>query len=222
MSLAPAAPDDVSAWARLRRVVAGLGCAPAEVIALGVLLAGALAALGMLWLLARPGDAIQAVAEPQAAGDALGVTDEPLVVHVAGHVAAPGVYRLTVGARVTDALEEAGGALPDARLDAVNLARTLSDGEQLVVPGPADGDGGGGGDGGEAPAASAWRPDGTLDLNRASAEDLEELPGIGPVLAERIVDHREQKGGFRHVGDLREVAGIGEKTFQSLAELVAV
>ncbi|HWB71256.1 MAG TPA: helix-hairpin-helix domain-containing protein, partial [Egibacteraceae bacterium] len=68
----------------------------------------------------------------------------------------------------------------------------------------------------------ARRPDGRLDLNRATVDDLEELPGIGPVLAERIVAHREQRGGFAAGGDLREVRGIGEKTFQTLAELVSV
>lgn len=206
---------------RLRRGLTDLGCSGAEVVALTVLVAGGVAALALLWVLARPGE--PTTADP-GGGAALAElpSGEELVVHVAGEVAVPGLYRLPDGARVADALEQAGGPLPGAALDALNLARVLADGEQLVVPGPAPAPG-------EDPAAdpgpapgSAWRPDGLLDLNRATPEDLEELPGIGPVLAERITAHRQTAGGFRAVGDLREVPGIGEKTFQAIAGLVAV
>ncbi|HVL99455.1 MAG TPA: ComEA family DNA-binding protein [Egibacteraceae bacterium] len=213
-------PHDDAAFAeRLRRGLAGLGCSPAELAGLVVLVAGAVAALVLLWVLARPG-----AAEPEAPAvpDGLAFADEELVVHVAGAVAAPGLYRLPGGARVADALEKAGGPLPDALLDALNLARPLTDGEQLLVPGPAPA---GQGDAPAEPAAAAaspWRPDGRLDLNRATPADLEQLPGIGPVLAERIAAHRDQAGGFTAVGDLRDVPGIGEKKFQAVAELVAV
>jgi competence protein ComEA len=219
--------------AGLRGLVVRLGCTPAELGALGLLVAGSLAALGMLWLLvARPG-AASAVRE--AGGEPLAVEAEPVVVHVAGRVATPGVYRLPGGSRVADAVDRAGGPLSDALLDGVNLARPVTDGEQLVVPGPAPpaappapGMGRGDVPAGAAPPAaptspaSARRPDGTLDLNRASLDELDELPGIGPVLAERIVEHREAGGGFRTVADLRDVPGIGEKTFQELAGLVSV
>lgn len=218
----PTAPsDDPSARARLKSALAGLGCSPADVVALGVLVTGALAALGLVWLLARPAQPA-GVQPPPGPPEGLALAEEELVVHVAGQVTAPGLYRLPAGARVADALEEAGGPLPEAAVDALNLARPLADGEQLLVPAspPADG---------AVPAASAasagapaWRPDGALDLNLATADDLQELPGIGPVLAERIVEHREQIGRFAAVGDLRDVAGIGEKTFQSIAELVTV
>lgn len=216
-----APPDEQPLRDRLRRGLADLGCSPAELAALAVLLAGAVAALGLLWLLARPG--AEEAESPPGVPDGLQAADAELVVHVAGKVTAPGLYRLPAESRVADALEAAGGPLPDAVLDALNLARPLSDGEQLLVPGPAPAVGERGGDHATSAAgASAWRPDGLLDLNRASAEDLEQLPGIGPVLAERVVSHREQAGGFRAVGDLRDVPGIGEKKFQALAELVAV
>lgn len=226
MAALSAPPDDVSLVARVRRSLADLGCSAAEVTALVVLVAGAVAVLGMLWVVARPGEPPAGAASGgpwSADAEGLGLLDEELVVHVAGQVAAPGLYRLPGGARVADALDEAGGPLPDAVLDGLNLARPLSDGEQLLVPGPAPPPGEHP-DGGGQPqaAASAWRPDGLLDLNRATPADLEELPGIGPVLAARIVAYREDVGGFTAVGDLRDVGGIGEQKFQAIADLVAV
>lgn len=230
MAAPPAPPaGDVRVGARVRRALAGLGCTTAELLALSVLVAGAVAALVLLWVLARP-------AAPGASGGDDGGppldgfelagehADEEVVVHVGGEVAAPGLYRLPGGARVADALEEAGGPLPTGALDALNLARVLSDGEQVIVPSPAPPPGAGeaGERGATALGAPAWRPDGTLDLNRATPADLEELPGIGPVLAERIIEHRDRAGGFAAAGDLRDVPGIGEKTFQSLADLVTV
>lgn len=215
---------------RLRAAARGLGCSSAELVALALLVTGALAVLGLLWLTSRPAPAGVVAVAGSPPPDALALRREPvpseLVVHVAGAVVRPGVYRLPPGARIADALAAAGGPAPDAVLDAVNLARPVQDGGQLLIPdasatvpagdrnsgeGPAPGGGGG-----------AWRPDGTLDLNLATAADLEELPGIGPVLAERIVSHREATGGFTEIGQLREVPGIGEKTFQSVAPLVTV
>lgn len=217
---APTSPyEDATVMERLRRGLADLGCSGAEIVALTVLVAGGVAALALLWFLARPGE--PTTADP---GGGAGLAElhsgEELVVHVAGEVAVPGLYSLPDGARVADALEQAGGPLPGAALDALNLARVLADGEQLVVPGPPPPPGPAA-DPGPTPG-SAWRPDGLLDLNRATPEDLEELPGIGPVLAERITAHRQTAGGFRAIGDLREVPGIGGKTFQALASLVAV
>lgn len=212
--------DDASVLVRLRRGLGDLGCSRAEMAALSVLLAGAVAALALLWVLARP-SAPAPGAAPDAAGELALPVDE-IVVHVAGEVAAPGLYRLPDGARIADALDEAGGPLPDAALDTLNLARPLTDGEQLLVPGPAPPPGADADDHAAPAPPSAWRPDGLLDLNRATVEDFDQLPGIGPVLAERIHAHREDVGGFTAVGDLREVTGIGEKKFQALAELVVV
>lgn len=207
-----------SALAWLRQMIGGLGCTPVECVALSLLVAGAVAALGILWVTARPGPPPQ---RPPAAGG-IQVEAEEVMVHVAGAVAAPGLYRLPGGSRVADALAAAGGPLPGAALDGLNLARTLTDGEQVVAPAagaaPAP-------DGAPAPSAApspAARPDGKLDLNRATAADLDALPGIGPVLAERIMRHRQEHGPFKTVGTLRDVPGIGEKTFQKLAPLLAV
>jgi len=204
------------------------GCSPAEALALAVLAAGAAAALGVLWLLARPETAVVA-APPVIEAPTAGMSSAPsgpseLLVHVAGHVATPGVYRLPPGGRVADALGLAGGPLPDAALDSVNLARPLVDGEQVVVPGPGQPlPGPGPPSGGSAPSSgSSRRPDGTLDLNLATAEELEELPGVGPVLAQRILEHRAAIGRFASVGELRDVTGIGEKTFQALSAEVSV
>lgn len=219
---APIAPHEDTVLARIRRGVAELGCSGVELAALAVLVAGGVAALALLWFLARPGGAPATGAEGAAVSEQPPFAGEELVVHVTGEVAAPGLYRLPDGARVADALEEAGGALPEAALDALNLARPLADGEQVLVPGPPPPPGEGDAGGAVHAPASGWRPDGLLDLNRATPEEFAELPGIGPVLAERIAAHREEVGGFRAVGDLRDIAGIGEKKFQAVADLVTV
>jgi len=148
--------------------------------------------------------------------------DGPLLVHVAGAVRRPGVVELVVGDRVADALDAAGGTLTDAAIDGLNLARPLVDGEQVLVPtaeqlaaaGPSAATGGG--------PATGQLPDGRLDLNTATAAQLEELPGVGPVLAGRIVAHRESTGPFPEAVALREVSGIGEATWASLRDLVGV
>lgn len=195
------------------RVLAWLDPRPVELAGLVVLLAGAVAATALV-VRAQPtvGTGPAVVASPADDGA------PALTVHVVGEVLAPGVVGLPAGARVQDAIAAAGGPTVDARLEALNLARPLQDGEQLVVPGPAPaGDAGIGVDG-----STGVLDDGRVDLNRASAAELESLPGIGPVLAQRIVSHREDHGPFSAPGDLRAVAGIGERTFQSLAELVVV
>jgi competence protein ComEA len=140
-----------------------------------------------------------------------------LFVHVGGAVRRPGLYRLTDGARVDDAVRAAGGVLEDANLDALNLAARVKDGEKVLVPaesGPGE-DQAPGGPGGSAQG-------GAINLNTATLADLETLPGIGPALAQRILDYREKNGGFRAVEDLLEVPGIGTKKFEELREHVAV
>jgi competence protein ComEA len=144
-----------------------------------------------------------------------------VVVAVAGKVRTPGLVRLPAGSRVDDALRAAGGPVDPAAVGLLNLARVLVDGEQVLVgveppPGAAAPVGGGGGPG--APAAGG----GLLDLNAASASDLDGLPGIGPVLAQRIVDWRTEHGRFASVDQLREVTGIGEAKYQDLVEKVVV
>ena len=139
-----------------------------------------------------------------------------LVVHVAGLVATPGVFRLPVGSRVVDALEAAGGANPGVDLSTLNLARLLVDGEQIAVGVPAAPDAGPAAPAGDPPAGEP------LDLNTATEAELDGLPGVGPVLAGRIVAWRDDHGAFTAVEELLEVSGIGTATFAELAPLVRV
>ncbi len=138
-----------------------------------------------------------------------------LYVHVAGAVRRPGLYRIPEGSRVAVALARAGGPTRAAEVAAVNLAAPVEDGQQVMVPrrGPA---------GAPAPAAGgagvAAAPGAKLSLAAATAEQLDELDGIGPTLAERIIEFRDEHGGFRSIDQLREVEGIGEKRFEALKE----
>lgn len=136
-----------------------------------------------------------------------------LTVHVGGWVARPGLVDLPVDSRVADAIAAAGGALPGALTEAINLAEPIADGAQVIVPGPATAPGGAESDGDPA-------GDGRIHLNRATAAELDDLPGIGPVIAERIVAHRTEHGPFRAVEDLLDVPGIGEAKLASLRDLV--
>ena len=155
-------------------------------------------------------------------------TEQPVVdddgggtayVHVAGAVASPGVYRLGPSARVADALDAAGGPAGDADVDALNLAAKVADGERVYVPrkgeSPPPPASGGAGPGGTAKPA-------VLDLNTATAEQLEELPGVGPATALAIVEHRTERGRFRSVDDLLEVRGIGEAKLAAIRPKVRV
>ncbi len=141
-----------------------------------------------------------------------------LLVHVLGAVAKPGIVELRPGSRVIDAIASAGGLATDANAGGVNLARPVSDGEQIVVPREggaltpeAPGPAGGG--------AAAGSP---VNVNLASAAELQTLPRIGPALAQRIVDWRESHGRFAAVGDLMKVSGIGQTLFDGLKDLIAV
>jgi len=130
-----------------------------------------------------------------------------VVVHVAGAVARPGVYRLPTGARVTDAVARAGGPSGAALLEAINLAARLADGQQVVVPkaGP-----------GGTPLAAAGGEDGPISLGTATAEQLETIDGIGPVTAQKILEYRDGQGGLASVDQLDKVSGIGPATMESL------
>ncbi len=145
-----------------------------------------------------------------------------LWIHVAGAVRSPGLYELPPGSRVGDAIAAAGGAVSDARLDAVNLARPLADGEQVLVP-DASADAAAGAAGTTAGAvAQSGAGTGGVDINRASAAELEALPGVGPATAEKIVADREENGPFAAPEDLMRVPGIGEKKFEAMREMVVV
>ncbi|MEW6459251.1 MAG: ComEA family DNA-binding protein [Bacillota bacterium] len=138
-----------------------------------------------------------------------------LLVHVAGEVAAPGVYRVEMGARVVDAVEMA-RPLPSADLQALNLAAPLQDGQKVLVPRVRPPDPEGVGPGSNTAAAPV---DSRININTADRAELERLPGIGPSLAERIIRYREQNGPFSSVDDLKNVSGIGEKRLEGLRDM---
>jgi competence protein ComEA len=188
----------------------------------GRALAGALLLIAALFLggryLAGAGSAREA--RPAAAASAGELRAEPrprLVVHVVGAVRRPGLYRLRDGARIADALKRAGGATGRADLSLVNLAAPVSDGTQVVVPKRAQPAPAGSSESGSEVAPAA----GPVHLNTATLEQLDELPGVGPVTAQKIVDYREQHGAFSSVDDLDAIPGIGPARLEQLRELVA-
>ncbi|WP_436839846.1 helix-hairpin-helix domain-containing protein [Streptomyces albogriseolus] len=151
---------------------------------------------------------------PGSFGQAGGTAAPEIMVDVSGKVRDPGVHRLPAGSRVEDALKAAGGVRPGTKTGGLNRARFLVDGEQVVVGGPAS-----------APAAPAGTgtaagPTAPVSLNTATVDQLDTLPGVGPVLAQHIVDYRTRNGGFRSVDELREVNGIGDRRFADLRDLV--
>jgi competence protein ComEA len=162
-------------------------------------------------------------AAPPAAGAPIAVEEDGggrLVVHVAGAVRDPGVYRLAAGARVDDAVARAGGATRRADLGGLNLAAELEDGRQVLVPERVRG--GGGGAAAVAGGAAAPAPGQPLNLNTATLEQLDTLSGIGPLTAQKILEYREELGGFGSIEELGEIPGIGEKRLASLREEVTL
>ena len=133
-----------------------------------------------------------------------------VVIDVAGAVRRPGVYRLPVGSRVTDAVQRAGGETPRALLDAVNLAARLADGQQVVIPEA--------GPGGAALSTVPGAEDGPISLGSATVEQLDTIDGIGPTTASDIVDFRDQHGGLSSVEQLNQISGIGPATMGALRD----
>jgi competence protein ComEA len=211
-------------------------------VLLGVVaLLAALVALGLAWRAAPRSVALPPASVPVVTGAApaspppaaAGPSPSPsppgrVVVDVAGKVRHPGIVTLATGARVADALGRAGGVLPGTDTSALSLARRVTDGEQVLVtgkpgtapavaatPAPGAADSGGG-------AAPAADPSSPLDLNTATVEQFDGLPGVGPVLASRIVEYRTAHNGFTSVDQLHEVKGLGGKTGAELLPLVRV
>jgi competence protein ComEA len=202
---------------------------------IGVLLVLGLLAAGWLLLRARPvavaspGEVVTMSTPPQTAPTGSPSTSQSatrLVVHVLGAVRDPGLVRLPENSRVQDAIDAAGGLTHGADPRELNLAQLVTDGQQVVIgttDDPAgevrDGGqaGGGSGSGGSGSPATA-----TLDLNRANQAQLEELPGIGPVIAQAILSWRQQHGRFSRIEELQEVDGIGPKTYAQIAPYVRV
>ena len=200
---------------------------PRALRALAMLLGALLLVVGYWWWQgrARPvvtvPDPVATVSAPASSAPLGEVT-----VHVRGRVARPGVVTLPAGSRVVDAIEAAGGVKPGASIGALNLARLLVDGEQVAVGvrGAQGGPSGAETPGGsvDGPSAGPSGVEALVDLNAATASELEELPGIGPVLAERIVQWREDNGRFTDVEVLGEVSGIGDALMAQLRPLVRV
>jgi competence protein ComEA len=142
-----------------------------------------------------------------------------LVIHVVGEVRRPGLYRLRDGARIADAVQRAGGALRDADLAGLNLAAPLVDGIQVVVPAQAQESAAPSGTAG-ATGTSAGAAGPLVSLSSATVEELDQLPGVGPVTAQKIVDYRTEHGPFASVDDLDAVPGIGPTRIEQLRDLV--
>ena len=211
-----------------------------ESVAFGAIVVVVAVAAGLVWLWAgaRSGGVPAASAAPGSSSpggppsaptahlSGPTTTTAPLAVHVAGAVARPGLYHLPPGSRVADALGRAGGKLPAADVDRLNLAAKLVDGQKIMVlrrgqPVPVDvgavtGQGGGGLGAGEATATAP------VDLNTADLASLDSLPGVGPATARAILEERARRGGFRSTRDLLRVPGIGEGRFARLKDLVRV
>jgi competence protein ComEA len=181
-------------------------------ILIGILVGFVLA--GVLLLLSRrpTGTVIPLVPPP---------TASPIVVHVVGAVPRPGVYEFPKGARVRDAIEAAGGLLTDADITFINLAALLEDGQQLEIPYV-------GGTPIAPPAATEGPATGVpsngdlININTATLEQLDALPGIGPVTAQKIIDYRTEHGPFQRIEDIMNVSGIGPVTFDKIKNLITV
>lgn len=171
-------------------------------VAIGIVLGVGVLVGGVMGTTGRTVSQFESVPEPEAAAGGT------ITVHVGGWVVSPGVVEAPEGSIIAEVLVLAGGVRSGALVDQINLAAPVRDGDQVIVPGPD-----------EAAAASG---DGPLSINRASVEDLQGLPGVGPVLAERIVAYRDQNGPFKQVEDLLDVSGIGEAKLASLRDLIRV
>jgi competence protein ComEA len=170
--------------------------------------------------------AVQATTDRSGPGRTIVAAPSPtpaaIIVDVAGWVRRPGVYEFRQGDRVIDAIRKAGGGRSGADLTAVNLAALLTDGQQIVVfkRGAAVSGGAGGGGGTGAPGSGGTDP--LVNLNTATLDQLESLPGIGPALGQRIIDYRQEHGQFRSIEDLLNVSGIGQKRLEDLRSKVTL
>jgi competence protein ComEA len=192
-----------------------MGLSRGRAIVGALLLVGALFVAGRY--LAGAGAAEVPASREPVSGELRAEPTPRLVVHVVGAVRRPGLYRLPQGARIADALRRAGGATRRADVSLVNLAAPVSDGTQVVVPRRVSATEAPGGDA----AAAEGLAGGPVHLNTATVEELDELPGVGPVTAQKIVEWREQHGAFSSVDDLDAIPGIGPARLEQLRELVA-
>ncbi len=188
---------------------------PTSALVLGLVIATIAIVCGIGSAIDNPGEA-KAPVQPATGNPATpppsAASKPEVVVHVVGEVSKPGLVHLHAGARVDDAIKQVGGAKPSANLAAINLAKPLTDGEQIVVPQV-----------GQKPAESAaGAKSDCVDLNSATEKDLQELNGIGPALAGRIAAHREKEGPFKSVDELQDVSGIGPSLVKKIGSEVCV
>jgi competence protein ComEA len=187
----------------------------------GVMAGFALAGLLMFVSRAPAGEPIVLLPAP---------TKEPIAVHVIGAVPRPGLYEFAEGARIQDAINAAGGLLASANVDTINLAALLEDGQQLSIPYKS----------GEEPSVTGGEDENNslvlpgeteqpqtsgddaerININTASLEELDSLPGIGPTIAQRIVDYRDENGPFQTIEDIMNVSGVGPSTFDNIKDLI--
>ncbi len=169
--------------------------------------------------------------EPHGAGPPVLPAESPpagtVIIHVAGAIAVPGIVQLPAGSRVHEAVTAAGGGTPTADLNRLNLAAVLADGQKLYVPqageeNPAGSSGPPGGPGEETGGGGTASQGGKVNLNTAGVEELDALPKVGPVLAQRIVDWRKEHGPFTSIEELDAVDGVGPKMLETLLPLVGV
>jgi len=161
---------------------------------------------GLLWIVVRSprGETVELLPPP---------TPAPLVVDVTGAVPRPGVYELPEGSRVNDAVQAAGGFLAEADKTSINLAAPLEDGQKLEIPYVA---------GAEPVGEDPFAPTELIDINLAELDELDTLPGIGPTLAQAIIDYRDTYGEFSFIEEIMNVPGIGPATFEELKDLITV
>lgn len=207
------------------RAKAGLSRARLPMV-IGVLAAALLVVvlicIGAFGAFSSPGIVVESTEEAESAEVEERAAPATVYVHVAGAVSEPGLYAMDEGSRVQDAIERAGGFSKDAQQESVNLARPVSDGEQIVVASTAEAQAGGaaGADAGGGAAGAAAT--GKVNLNTADATALMALDGVGEATAAKIIAYREENGPFKRIEDIKEVSGIGDKKFEAMKDSITV
>ncbi len=205
--------DPVESQSRVSQLLTATRIEKRHLKAVGLLLL--IAAIAAIWLLSqsRTRETSLPTAKPSLVSklpsEFAPSTGQGVVVDVVGRVKHPGVYKLAPGSRAVDAVAAAGGVLPGTDMTTINLAQHIEDGDQIIVGAES-----------VSPYGSSARSSGKLNLNRATMQDLDALPGVGPVLATRITAWRKAHGRFRTIEDLRKVPGVGDAKFADLRPLV--
>jgi competence protein ComEA len=225
LELDPLRPPSPLTWRDRLAEAAGLVASPGRALACAVLVVGVAVAAFAVLRPAPTGPAPELSIPMASSGpSAAPASTQPatLVVHAAGAVNAPGLYELAAGSRVNDVIAAAGGLAAGADADRVNLAAPVADGERVYIPKVGEAVPAAEGPSVDGYASNGSATSGPVNLNTASVEELDTLPGIGPSIAQAIVDERERNGPFRSVDDLERVRGIGPSKLDQLRDLVTV